>query len=205
MHRRTYTALLTTILLVIIYVPHLQSHSVEIVESTQQTNSCEPVLSTPKLNIFLRNIYNSSSFNIVCIFRNTRITPLLIDDLSLPLDTLDFEITTPNGQTLYYTGCGGGKRDPRTIFLLPLGFYIDIVDITRYAFGNSETQNYSFTDHPGEYHINAMYQSTQHVGVWHGRLESPIRTFVVNDDTPDNTSKSSPYNTRAGVPPYAAI
>lgn len=204
MRRRTYAAILTTAAIAVICAPCTYTTSVENVEINQNANLDKPILSTPKLNIFLSDVYNNSSFNIICILRNTRITPLLIDDVSLPLGTLDFEFTTAGGQTLHYTGGGGGKRDPRTIFVLPFGFYIKLIDITKHEFGSNQTQNYTFTEHPGEYQIKAIYRS-QCFGVWQGQLESPIRTFIVNTNAAEQNPLNAHNNYRAGVHPCVTI
>jgi len=91
--------------------------------------------------------------------------------MGLTIQTLDFEIHTPDNKTLHYSG-PISLSVPSTITIEPSGEYMISITLPLDYFG------YDFTI--GQYSIKAIYNSTFSSGlIWTGKLESNIESFAV--------------------------
>jgi hypothetical protein len=128
--------------------------------------------------------HNRDSVKVTFKLRNRRACPILVQEFTFPLYTVDVRIMTPDGQVLHYTGGGGGKRDPFTKLIFPRGTYRETIDLTRLQFGNEENPDYDFLENPGRYEIQAFYKGS--VGLISRRvnLESNTDSFIVEEPEP---------------------
>lgn len=127
-----------------------------------------------EFNLLIDSIYKKPSINIKIEVVNHGSSLIYMSELELYLDTIDFTIITPNGDTIHYIG-GTIKRLPSFIKLSPNGHYIQEIDLTKYEFGNNEIGDYSFFEHPGTYkivgHLWSGDTSSSH-DVWNGHLQT---------------------------------
>jgi len=105
-----------------------------------------------------------------------------VSDISIVAQSLDFEITTPDGKTLHYTG-PLALCIPSHITLSPNDQHSIVINLKNDPFGEKYGEQYDFTL-TGEYEIKGIYHSFSGscgdslVG-WEGYIESPVYEFII--------------------------
>ena len=113
---------------------------------------------------------------------------VLVSEMALEIKTLNFNIITPDGETLEYIG-PMERRMPNVVALNPgETITVEIEDITKEGmFGIPGEDSYDFK--PGSYAVQGLYTSGNHEPtvdveeIYEGTLESSIQNFEVLDDT----------------------
>ena len=173
---------LSSILLINAGSEAMNDNNSSVMSSRQSTNLTFQISMT-------KTIYKvGEPINVTCTLTNTGNTSINVSKINFYWGTIDFNISTPNGYNIHYTGdyydspCPSDVLKPHT----SINYTSDLTDPTL-AFGTgSPNGRFDFTP-TGNYKIQTIYTSNPALGedqtVWGGEFTSNMLNFQITNSS----------------------